>query len=544
MQKYLGTAERIGKAVDYMNNGIPKPELTTVFEFGAVTALFDVSERIGLRDIIDKYSGKRAQGLSVGESMILAAINRVVEPTSKNTFYDWYKRTVLYKMFPRANNLNLSSQGFWNNMSLLDSSKIRCIEDAIVHTVVKQYRLRTDTMLFDNTNFFTYIDTANPAKIPQRGKSKQKRSDLKIVGLSMMVSPDHNIPLFHEVYEGNKNDAKRFSEVINTLKKRSLTLNIGKCDITLVFDKGNNNEDNIDDLLKEEPCVVHFVGGLRLSQCPKLLSTPKSSFIALDGEHFKATSAIRDKMAFYGKEMTVVVTNNPELYKTQVRGIENNIAKCESELSSLSIKLRLRHEGITRKGKKPTVESVKKKVKEILSAEHMSDIFDITVSGEEGSTPKIEYGLNIEKYKKLQERKLGKSILFTDRHEWTNEQIVSTYRSQYHVEDAFKQLKNTKYLSFKPIYHWTDDKIRVHAFYCILALMLGSLLNKEVEQLGYKMSTNRMLDEFKLAQQVITVFSVYDSNSKKAAITSFSRFEGMVKEYADKYNLEKYISIV
>lgn len=542
MQKYLGTAQRIGKAVDYMNNTIPEPELTTVFEFGAVCALFNVAERIGLRNIINKHSKKRTQGMSVGDYMVLAAINRVIEPTSKNTFYDWYKRTVLYKIFPNANSLNLSSQGFWNNMSLLNAEKIRRIEEEIVRTVVGQYRLSIKTMLFDNTNFITYVDTANKAKIPQRGKSKEKRSDLKIVGLSMMVSPDHNIPLFHEVYEGNKNDAKRFSEVISLLKKRYLALGIGKCDVTLVFDKGNNNEENIDALLEEKACIVHFVGSLRLSQCPKLLSIPKSSFAPLAEERFKLTSAIRDKMKLYGKELTVVVTNNPELYDTQVRGIEINIAKCERELSSLSSKLRLRHEGIITKGKKPTVESVKKETKGILSAEHMSDIIDVTVSGGKGTIPEIKYGLNIKKYKKLQETKLGKTILFTDRDSWSNEEIVSAYRSQYHVEESFKQLKNTECLSFRPIQHWTDGKIRVHAFYCIIALMLASLLNKELEEMGHRMSINRMIDVFKRAQQVITVFPKGDK--KKVAISSFSRFEGVVKEYAEKHKLGKYVTTI
>jgi transposase len=356
----------------------------------------------------------------------------------------------------------------------------------------------------------------------------------------MMVSPDHNIPLFHEVYEGNKNEAKRFSEVINLLKRRYLALGIGKCDITLVFDKGNNNEENIDALLQEEPCVVHFVGSLRLSQCPKLLSIPKSSFTPLDGKHFKSTSAIRDKMRLYGKELTVVVTHNPELYEAQVRGIEVNIAKSEKELSLLSSKLRLRHEGMIKKGKKPTVESIKKQSKEILPAEYMSDIIELTVSGEKGAIPEIRYGLNIEKYKKLQETKLGKTILFTDRSEWSNEKIVSTYRSQYHVEEAFKQLKNTEHLSLRPMHHWTDEKIRVHAFYCILGLMLASLLNKEIEEMGYKMSINRMIDVFKRAQQVITVFPA--GEKKKVAISSFTCFEEMVKEYIEKHKLKKYVT--
>jgi transposase len=86
----------------------------------------------------------------------------------------------------------------------------------------------------------------------------------------------------------------------------------------------------------------------------------------------------------------------------------------------------------------------------------------------------------------LKVRKLGKSILFTDRFDWTNEKIVGAYHRQYHVEDAFQQMKDTKYLSFRPIYHFTDAYIRVHALYCVIALTLASLFNKEVEALGGK----------------------------------------------------------
>jgi transposase len=538
-QKYLGTAERIGEAVEYMNKGIPEPELTTVFEFGAVTALYDLAERIGIRGIIDKYSGKRSQGLPVGDSMLIAAINRVVAPTSKSDLHEWYNKTVLYKMFPKANASNLSCQGFWNNMDVLDTQKIRLIEDEVAGIVVEKYKLNTDMLLFDNTNFFTYIDTANKAKIPQRGHSKEKRSDLKIVGLSMMVSPDHSIPLFHESYEGNTNDAKRFSQVINQLKNRCKKFGGGECDATFVFDKGNNNEGNIDDLLSEEPCAVHFVGGLRLNQCSDLLSIPKQTFIPLEGQCFKSASAIRTKKEVYGKIFTVVLTNNPELYKAQLRGIENNIARCERELSELSGKLRRRREGLVTKGKKPTLESVKKNTKGILSAEHMGEIFDIAITVEQGSTPELSFTLNTDRFKDLQERVLGKSVLFTDRHEWSNEQIVGTYRAQYHVEEAFKRMKDTTYLTFRPIHHWTDSKIRVHAFYCVLALMLASLLNKEVEGIGYKMSMHRMLDKFSDAQQVISVFPTI--SGKKTAKSSFSRLDGIVKEYTQKFGLEKYV---
>ena len=537
-QKYLGTAEQIENAVNYMHTGAPKPEFSTVFDFGAVVALFDVADRLGIRSIIDFHAGKRSQGLPVSDTILLAAINRAVAPTSKKLFYEWYSKTVLYNMFPAANEKNLSSQGFWNNMSILTQDKIRKIEDEITKVVVKTYNIATECLLFDNTNFFTYVDTSNPASLPKRGHSKEKRSDLKIVGLSMMVSPDYNIPLFHEAYPGNTNDAKRFSEVVVQLKERYQRLGRGNCRVTLVFDKGNNNEKNIESLLTEEPCIFHFVGGLRLNQCSELLEIPIANFKPLDGEGFKSTTAHRIKKQVYGKELTVVVTNNPELRQAQLNGVLGNIAKCEQAFAEQQQKLQMRQEGIITKGKKPTVDSLNKNIARILSAEYMDEIFDISIDAGQDGIPTMEYFLNQDKLTELKEKKLGKTILFTDRHDWTNEQIVGAYRSQYHVEETFRQMKDEKYLSFRPIHHFTDTHIRVHAFYCVLALLLASLLNKEFAQMGEKMSIHHMLDKFGEVQQVITVFPKV--GKKNSAQVSFSRLNGMVKEYVEKYGLLKY----
>lgn len=537
-QKYLGTAEQIENAVNIMQTGAPKPEFSTVFDFGAVAALFDIADRLDIRSIIDCHAGKRNQGLPVSDTILLAAINRAVAPTSKKSFYEWYSKTVLYNMFPNANEKNLSSQGFWNNMSILAQEKIRKIEDEITKVVVKTYNIATECLLFDNTNFFTYIDTSNPASLPKRGHSKEKRNDLKIVGLSMMVSPDHNIPLFHEAYPGNTNDAKRFSEVAVQLKGRYRKLGRGSCRVTLVFDKGNNNEENIEHLLSEEPCAFYFVGGLRLNQCPELLEIPKTAFKPLDGECFKSTTAQRVKKQVYGKKLTVVITNNPELYQAQLNGVLRNIAKCEQSLAEQRQKLQMRREGIVTKGKKPTVDSLNRTIAAILSAEHMKDIFDISIEAGEGGIPTMEYFLNEDKLTDLKEKKLGKTILFTDRHDWTNEQIVGAYRSQYHVEETFRQMKDVKYLSFRPIHHFTDAHIRVHAFYCILALLLASLLNKEFAQMGEKISIHRMLDKLGEVQQVVTVFPKV--GKKNSSQVSFSRLNGMVKEYVEKYGLLRY----
>jgi transposase len=537
-QKYLGTAENIAKSVDFMGGGgIPEPEFRKVFEFGAVSALFDLAERLGIREIVERHTTKRKQGLSVADTVLLAAVNRAAEPVSKSGFYGWFEKTVLSGRTDGANRKSLSSQGFWNNMNALGENQMRAMEDDITKEIVSRYDVAADCLLFDNTNFFTYIGTDTPADLARRGKSKEHRSDLRIIGLSLMVSEDHNIPLFHEAYAGNMNDAKRFSEVVGALKARYEKLGRGDCIPTLVFDRGNNSEENIGKVLNANPREYHLVGGLKFCQCPEMTSLPKTEYTNLEGDKLKGYKAARAKKEIYGTELTVVVTYNPELFKAQTDVVSANITKCAEKLGALRDSLRAREEGAVTKGRKPTGESVKRKIAGILSAEHMKTLFDCETEEKNGHV-RLTFSLNEGNLRDLKENVLGKSILFTDHDEWTTERIVSAYHSQYHVEQCFRQMKDTKYLSFRPQFHFTDAHIKVHAFYCVLALTLCGVLLKETEMLGHKMSIRKMLDMLGNVKQVITVFPKV--GNKRICKSSFSGLDGIAKEYIDRYDLTRH----
>jgi len=79
--------------------------------------------------------------------------------------------------------------------------------------------------------------------------------------------------------------------------------------------------------------------------------------------------------------MTVIATHNPELFKGQLQGICTNIKKCMSALEELKQSLDDRNNGTVKKGRKPTVESINKRIAQILSPQYMADIFDVKVKG-------------------------------------------------------------------------------------------------------------------------------------------------------------------
>ena len=108
-------------------------------------------------------------------------------------------------------------------------------------------------------------------------------------------------------------------------------------------------------------------------------------------------------------------------------------------------------------------------------------------------------------FEKLKRTRLGKRILCSDNLNWSTQEIILASRAQHHVEDAFKQMKDPHWVSFSPAFHWTDQKLRVHAFYCILALTLSSLLQRKAAQAGIKLSIPALYEQLSDIKEVITL---------------------------------------
>lgn len=544
MIRSLGTADQLNAKLDeYESESLNNPDISLIYDFGAPAALYDIAQRIDLPSIIDFYIPKRNQGLPISTYLILAAINRAICPTSKREIYDWFSKTILTNIYPTVNKYNLSSQAFWNNIKQIDASKIELIEDKITKNVINMYNLQNKSLLLDNTNFFTYIDTKNNALIPQRGHSKEHRNDLKIVGLSLLVYPDYNIPLYHQTYPGNRNDSTQFCHIINSLSDRiNNVFNNNNGRITIVFDKGNNSFDNIQLLENKLNFKLNFVGSLKQNQCSELLKIPKNDFLILNKDKYHGTSVYRTIKNIYGNNYTVLVTNNPKLYSSQLDGIYNDINKSVAKLTALDARLQSRASGKIKGGIKPTIESVSKSIKTILSRDYMDQIFDYDIYLNNSNHVLFKYLINNDKFDHIKEETLGKTIIFTNNHDWPSGDIVSAYRSQYHVENAFRELKNVDHMSYRPIRHFTDNNIRVHSFYCILSLLLTSIFQLEVDKLGYKMSKINILTQFSELQQVINLYSLVKGKNKTTM--SFSKDlkseEGVVNNYITKYNLLKY----
>lgn len=388
-------------------------------------------------------------------------------------------------------------------MERVDEKAIRDIEREISATAVSRFGLDLRCLLFDATNFFTFVDSFNDrAELPQRGHSKEGRNNLRILGLALLVTSDGDVPLFHHPYAGNQHDAVTFASVAEELAQRCRMLGEGICDITLVFDKGNNSEENLA-AVAQGP--FHFVGSLVPSQHPELLAIRRKEMHRLDKRQLPGVWSYRTRKKVFGVERTVLVTYNRSLYQAQLKTLRREIRKRRRKLQKLQTSLE-RHVTKPGKGKKPTVAGTRNRVQAILTGRHMKELFTVTVEKGQDQLPRLLWSFNDEKWKQLDHTLLGKTLLFTDRDDWSDEQIVCAYRSQSHVETAFRRMKDPRFLTFRPTHHWTDQKLRVHAFYCVLALMILSLLCRKLADAGIHMSIARMVERLADIREIVTVY--------------------------------------
>lgn len=542
-QKYLGSADKLVKLVTDSGKSLQEQVLYAhEVSFGAIALLYDAATKLDVVGIVDSVVPKRKQGASVGMYILTAAINRAVAPTSKSGLKEWYEKTSLPFITGLKPSL-FTAQNFWNNTKIT-ADQLRSIEDKLLKKSIEVYGIDANSLIYDATNFFTYIDTLNPAELAQRGHDKAKRTDLKTVGLALTVTPDYSVPIISETYPGNRSDSRQFAATMTQMKQRFRNI-VGKdAEITIVFDRGNNSLDNLE-MLESEGLNFHYVGGLKKNQVPDLFAVSKEEYTPLEcpedaAENYKALTSYRMDAEVFGRQVTTVIIYNPELEKGQLQGITANIGKTNADLLDIQGRLLKRSKGEIKRGKKPTVDSVTKSVTAVLKKrEFMADLFEYEIFEKDGHVL-LTFACSDEKLAAIKEQQLGKTALFTDKADLTDYQIVSAYRSAWHVESSFKQMKDTDFLTVRPIFHWTDEKIAVHIFICVLAYRLCTLLRKEMHEKGIDCSINQYLKSMSAINRVTTF---YGDISKPKKVEAFIAGDELSEKIEKAYGLQqKYYS--
>jgi transposase len=450
-----------------------------------------------VRSLVDAVVGpRRGDALaSVGTYIALATANRVVAPCSKLAFSEWWDKTAGDRLV-RLPVGATDHRRFWNAMDQISPGQLVEIEEAITKAAIETFSLNCGGLVLDMTNFATYIDSANPrAPIARRGHAKQKRNDLRLVGLGLVVTRDGGVPLCSHAYAGDRPDVTQFADVVELLARRFAPL-APAAELTVVYDAGQDSAHNQSVI---EATGMHFVGALRPSDHPDLLAVNRRRYRPLDEEAFPGVRAFDARTVALGSLRRVVVTHSDELHHKQSRGFDQTMAKARRCLVELQ---RTLSGGRSRRGRA----AIEAEIAEITRARWVRRCIETRLTGERpgGFVLKIEE--DPARRALLEEEVFGKRILFTDHEDWTVPEIVGAYRSQWHVEADFRQMKDPTVVSFSPMFHWTEQKIRVHVFYCVLALLVARLMVREAERAGLAISVRQLLGSLAGIEETVLLY--------------------------------------
>jgi transposase len=532
-QEYLGTAEELAAAM--RGGGLGLPDRIQHKDFGAVAAAWGVLEDLGVVQVIDEVAGARRAdaGASTGTYLALAALNRVVAPCSKLGFAGWWAKTAAPR-FAKIPPAVLDHRRFWDAMHAVTVEDLAEISRRIALAIVASFRLDCSSVALDMTNFATFIDTGNGrAPIAQRGKAKQKRSDLRLVGLGLVVTRDGGIPLTWHAYPGNRPDVTQFPAMIKTLRGQyeAITAACGQqpADMTVVFDAGQNSEDNFAFLAGTG---LHYIGSVPASDCPDLTALPASARSVVDQERFGGLTGYDTRRVVYGAERRAILTHSPELHESQARGFTGTtLAKAGKKLDELAATLA---RGKTRRPR----EKVEAEIEKITAKPWVRRVIGWQLSGEQPKDLRLTWQQDPQARAALEDEMFGKHVLITGHDDWPVAEVVAGYRSQSEAESGFRQLKDPHVVSFSPMFHWTQHNIRVHVFTCVLALQVAHLMRLKARRAGLDLSVRALLGE--LADIGETILLYQNDRGRPRAHRMLTGTSPVQDKLSDIFGLARY----
>lgn len=526
LAKHLGTADQL---LYKLTKGPFKVKIRSA-SHGAVYLLHKIAEELELEHIFCKhFSNQVRDGLKAGKSLLLAAIHRVVRPGSKRSFACWAKQTTLPDICG-FDPYRLSSQHFWDQMDTVTDEQIERVEKEITAKMIEKNLLSSKLLFYDLTNFYTYIDTKNDrSTLAKRGKNKQKRNDLRQFGLAQIVTKEFLIPVLSQVYEGNKSEKALFTPFITRLRKNLSELNMDIEELTIVFDKGSNSEDNFTQLDELE---IPYVASLTAVHHKDLVNIPLTDYHKLTTKD-KELPCYRTKKLIWGKERTVVVYLSGKLRQGQLRGLEQALVKKYEQITELKEQLNAPR---SRKKKRQDIE---KKIEDILKGERGTSLINYSISQTSEGRFDINWEIDRKNYEWVTQNLFGKRILVTDRDDWTEEEIIAAYMGQSNIERVFKHFKNPYHHAVHPQFHWTDQKVKVHTFICITALLLSQVLAKKAKDCGYNYSVEALIDRLSEVRraEIVTITGMKGRPAKEKQLEEMEPELLMLYEQLDKQSL-------
>ena len=503
-QTYIGSPERVAGLT--RSRDIDTFDLK-VEEFGALWLSRQIDRDIDLCGIIDDIipPADREKGPSVGEYFLYCVLNRMVHAVSKNKLVSWYQNTAIQHIRP-VDIEALTSKRYWEKWGRVSEADLRRVARAFFERVWGVESPSADCLLFDTTNYYTYMAGQTESELAMRGKNKAGKHHLRQIGLGLLVARDSRLPLYYSVYPGNIHDSKHFEAVMDDMFGVVCGLAGTKERLTVVIDKGMNADCNYAWI--DEHSRIHFITTYSTYFAQELAATPLERFEPVDtpdnrrfmeaDQDEECLLAYRTKGEYWGKERAVIVTYTPSSARKQAYTFDGKLEEIRQQLLSMRAKARDRAPHWRNE------DAIKERYLRLCERMHMpSDLYELTFEqSDEGLS--MSFRKNVYLVTRKQSM-FGKNIIITDNTDWTTGDIIRANLDRWQVEDRFRLSKDEDLVGVSPVRHWTDSKIRCHLFTCVVAMTYLRRIELRLEAAGINRTAAEIMEDMRHLHHVLSL---------------------------------------
>ena len=219
-----------------------------------------------------------------------------------------------------------------------------------------------------------------------------------------------------------------------------------------------------------------------------LMAIPTHAYTPLGPGPLAGRRVSRCRRTLWGADRTLVLYISERLRRGQRRGLHQQLTQRLDALDQWQ-------QTLAKPGSGPrSPASAHKRIAALQAGQYLQQVLKITYHPRRKGANRLEWAVDQAALDSLETEVFGKRVLMTDQHEWSTEDIIFAYQGQSQAEAAFRQLKDVDHLAVRPQYHWTDQKVRVPTFLCLLAYLLCRLIERDCRAIGYQGSLSHLLE--------------------------------------------------
>lgn len=386
---------------------------------------------------------KTRSKIEIEEILKQLVFQRLLTPSSKKSAYDHREDYVDFR-----NDLIL--EDYYRVLDIIYDEKEK-LEKHLNSTLKKKFNRELNVVLYDVTTY--YFESVKKDEIKGFGFSKDNKVNQVQVVMGLLID-NNGIPVGYELYPGNTSEFSTLYPVIKNLKEKYKLKKV-----IVAADRGLNSGKNLL-LLKEL--------GLDYVMAYKLKGAKKEIKEKLFEDGYTIEKEFKYKLIEHVKEIRVdgkveKIQDNLLLGYSEKRAKKDKadrqrlLDKADKLLNKPSM---MKQE--LKKGGKKFIKVTKGNldieldVKQIEEAEKMDGFFAIEYSQKE----------------------------------LTGREVREIYGSLWKIEDSFRVLKTN--LEARPIFVWSEKRIRAHFLICYLALVIERYLEKLLKDNNVNLSTAKI----------------------------------------------------